>query len=110
LIGIVKERAISILVLVKMKKIWQGQWDKLYSGADLNDECRSVKGLWGCSFYWVHSKLRGAKLVREMPDQACRLIGVTKRDFPLLWPFTAKGRRFFENYCPNQVTIGRLFG
>ncbi len=107
LIGVVNERAISIIVLSEMDRIWKGDWTDLIPNKDYTNELTRVENLRGCTFYWVHYKYRCSRLLNEMPDQARILLGgVEKENFPLLGDFSDKGRHFFERYCAKTVTLG----
>lgn len=109
LIGIIKDRAISILVLSKMSEIWKSsweEWDELPTGSDLGDKLTKVDNVLGCSYYWMMKKYRGTKMVKKMVECAESIACNSKNILPLMRPpLTPHGKNFFKKYYPDSVTF-----
>ena len=106
ILGIVGQRAVSMLVTQSMDWIVPWSWEaqdtpgQQYQAVD-------ASGRRGCSFLWVLPKYRGTGLAKKMADAAIALSPHQKDDFPWAPPFSDLGERFLRRYCPNTFAVGR---
>ena len=105
-IGIVEQRAVSMLVTQPMD--WIARWS--WEAKDSHEQPAQIAGApdrRGCSFLWVLPKHRGMGLAKKMADVAIALSPHQKEDFPWLPPFTDSGERFLRGCYPDAFTLGR---
>jgi len=103
LIGIIKQRAISILVLREMNEIWEGKWEDMKPGPIPDNELTQVDGMPGCSYYWIMKKFRGTKMIKKMIECAESIACNSNKTLPLRGPLTELGENFFKKCYPTEV-------
>jgi GNAT superfamily N-acetyltransferase len=114
LVGIIGERAMSILVMRRMRGILETTWaswvDKSAEARrELESFIRELPGdrrPWSCSYLWVLPRHRGRGVARKMADVALEESGLPREKFPWLAPFTESGEAFIRSYCPGGFTRG----
>lgn len=105
-IGIVEQRAVSMLVMQSMDWIARWSWEAKDS-REQPVEVSDAGSRRGCSFLWVLPKCRGMGLAMKMADAAIALSPHPKEDFPWLPPFSDLGERFLRKLYPDTFTLGR---
>ncbi len=105
LIGIIKQRAISILVLREINEIWAGNWEDIKPGPVPDNEITQVYGMLGCSYYWMLKNYRGTKMVKKMIECAETIACNSNKTLPLRPPLTKLGENFFKKCYPTNVTF-----
>ena len=106
IIGIVENRAVSMLVTQFMDWIARWSWEAKDSG-EQPIQVADASGRRGCSFLWVLPKHRGIGLAKKMADAAIALSSHQKADFPWAPPFSDLGERFLRRHVPDTFTLGR---
>jgi len=114
LVGIIGGRAISILVMQRMRGILEttwASWDDKSAEArrELKSFIRELPGdgrPWGCSYLWVLPKCRGQGIATKMADVALEESALPREKFPWLAPFTQSGEAFIRSYCPDGFIRG----
>ena len=106
LVGIVEQRAVSMLVTRSMDWIARWSWKAKDSG-EQPVRVLDIRSRSGCGFLWVLPKYRGMGLAKKMADAVIALSPYSKEDFPWQPPFSDLGERFLCKQCPNTFTIGR---
>ncbi len=103
LVGVIEDRAISILVMRPMDDLRRWSWSE-YDGKI--DPRKVVGETWGCSFLWVLPKHRRVGIGKMLVDSAVERSGVSREPFPFTPPFTEAAEAFVRRYCPNRFSIG----
>ena len=106
IIGIVEQRAVSILVTQSMDWIARWSWKKKDS-REQPVKVSDAQPRGGCGFLWVLPKHRRTGMARKMADVAIALSPYVKADFPWQPPFSDSGERFLRGYYPDAFTLGR---
>ena len=107
LVGVIDDRAVSMLVVLPMRVVSRLTWAQYDKGAKLVEVPEAV-GQRGCAFLWVLQQHRGAGIATAMANFAVARSGLEKEHFPWLWPFTPTGERFLRRYCPQRFAMGAV--
>ena len=107
LIGVIDNRAVSILVVKPMHAVWHLTWAQYDKGTEPVKVPEAAEQR-GCAFLWVLQKHRGDGIARAMANTAVARSGLEKEHFPWLRPFTPTGERFLRRYCPQRFAMGAV--
>ena len=105
LIGVLRERVISIAVLRPTSEVRKWSWDEFDGRIDPKQN-HTKANILGCCFLWVLSANRGSGVAQTTADVAVAYSGVPSESFPWMPPFTELGEGFLRRYCPGSYTIG----
>ena len=106
IVGIVEQRAVSMLVTRSMDWIARWSW-KAKDSHEQPVKVSDARPRSGCGFLWVLPEHRGTGLAKKMADAAIEQSPQTAQDFPWQPPFSDSGERFLRGYYPDTFTLGR---